>query len=210
MVIRNVHQSRSGDHDRLGFHPDCPVCGQDRLFGVLYPEPIWSRRLRVLLAAGVLAVSAGATTTSVASEPDDQQEGVVVPAPGAPSPPVGDGPSQGPGGETALPVEVDPVLTAPEADPTGEPDDAAPIEAPPADDPDGRLALGDPSAPAEDDASAADPGDVDATDTPVPPGDPAGHPRSCSSWRPRRSARARRAGTAREAAATFARAARAP
>src|SRR5215208_1783497 len=94
VVIRNVHQSGSGDHDRLGFHPDCPICGQDRLFGVLSPEPVWARRLRVLLAAGVLAVSAGATTTSVASEPDDQQEGVVVPAPGAPSQPVGDGPSQ--------------------------------------------------------------------------------------------------------------------
>ena len=69
----------------------------------------------------------GATTASVASEPDDQQEGVVVPGPGASSPPVGDGPGQGSGGETALPLEVDPVLTDPEADPTaGQPEDAAP------------------------------------------------------------------------------------
>lgn len=168
MVIRNVHQSGSGDHDRLGFHPDCPVCGQDRLFDLLSPEPIWSRRLRVLLAAGVLAVSAGATTTSVASEPDDQQEGIVVPTPGA-TPPVGDGPSQGSGGETVLPFEVDPVLTAPEADPTGQPDDAAPLEAAPVDDPDGGLALSDPNVPAEDDGSAVDLGDVDASETPVPP-----------------------------------------
>jgi hypothetical protein len=172
VVIRNVHQSGSGDHDRLGFHPDCPVCGQDRLFGVLSPEPIWSRRLSVLLAAGVLAVSVGATTTSVASEPDDQQEGIVAPTPGA-SPPVGDGPGQGAGGETALPFEVDPVPAAPDGGSTdGQPDDAAPLEAPPVDDPDGGLALRDPNAPAEDDMSAVDPGDVDATETPIPPADP--------------------------------------
>ena len=172
MAIRNVHQSGSGDHDRLGFHPDCPVCGQDRLFGVLSPEPIWSRRLRVLLAAGVLAVSAGATTTSVASEPDDQQEGIVVPTPGA-SPPVGDGPGQGAGGVTALPFEVDPVPAAPDGGSSeGQPDDPAPLEAPPVDDPDGGLALSDPNAPAEDDVSAVDPGDVDATETPIPPADP--------------------------------------
>jgi hypothetical protein len=172
VVIRNVHQSESSDHDRLGFHPDCPVCRQDRLFGVLSPEPSWARRLRVFLAAGVLAVSAGATTTSVASEPDDQQEGVVVPAPDA-SPPVGDGPGQGSSGDTALPFEVDPVLTTPEDHPTGgQPDDAAPLEAAPVNDPDGGLALSDPNTPAEDDESAVDPGDVDASDTPVPPAEP--------------------------------------
>ncbi len=172
MVIRNVHQSGSSGHDRLGFHPDCPVCRQDRLFGVLSPEPLWSRRLRVLLTAGVLAVSAGATTTSVASEPDDQQEGVEVPAPGA-SPPVADGPDQDSGRETALPFEVDPVLTAPEANPPDDqPDDAAPLEATPVDDPDRGLALSDPNVPAEDGTSAVDPGDVDASDTPVPPAEP--------------------------------------
>jgi hypothetical protein len=170
--VQNVHHSESSDHDRLGFHPDCPICRQDRLFGVLSPEPIWSRRLRVLLAAGVLAVSAGATTTSVASEPDGQQEGVVVPAPGD-SPPVGDGPTQGSGGDTALPFEVDPVLTTPEQDPEGgQPDDGAALEATPVDDPDGRLALGDPNAPPDDDSPAVDPNEVDASDTPIPPAEP--------------------------------------
>lgn len=178
MVVRKVHQSESSDHDRLGFRPDCPVCRQDRLFGVLSPEPIWSRRLRVLLAAGVLAVSVGTTTASVASEPDDQQEGVVVPGPGASSPPVGDGPGQGSGGETALPLEVDPVLTDPEADPTaGQPEDAAPIEAAPVDDPDGGLALTDPNAPAEDDAPAVDPvlpAEPTPPGTSAPPAPPSG------------------------------------
>ena len=172
MLIRHVHQSESCDHDRLGFHPDCPVCRQDRLFGVLSPEPLWSRRLGVLLAAGVLAVSAGATATSVASEPDDQREGVVVPAPGAP-PPVADGPGQSSGGETALPFEVDPVLTTPGDDSTGgQPDDAAPLEAAPVDDPDGRLALGDPTAPTGDGEAGVDPGEVDASETPPPPTEP--------------------------------------
>ena len=166
MVVRNVHQSGSDNHDRLGIHPDCPLCGQDRLFGVLSPEPIWSRRLRVLLAAGVLAVSAGA------SEPDDQQEGIVAPTPGA-SPPVGDGPGPGSGGETALPIEVDPVPAAPDGGSTdGQPDDAAPLEAPPVDDPDGGLALSDPNAPVEGDVSTGDPRDVDASETPVPPAEP--------------------------------------
>jgi hypothetical protein len=172
VVIRNDHQSESCDHDRLGFHPDCPLCRQDRLFGVLSPEPIWSRRLGALFAAGVLAVSAGATATSVASEPDGQQEGVVAPAPGS-SPPVGEGPAPGSGGDTALPFEVDPVLTTPETDPAdGQPDDAAPLEAAPVDDPDGGLALSDPNAPAEDDAPAVEPGGVDPSETPVPPAEP--------------------------------------
>src|SRR5215204_6295567 len=141
VAIPNIHQSRADDHDRLGFHPDCPVCREDRLFGALAPEPTWSRRARVLLAAGVLVLSASATATSVASEPDNQQEGVVVPDPsalppgaqagGAP-PPDGDGPGQGSGSETSLPSEVDPVLTEPESEPTGgQSEDAAPLEAVP-------------------------------------------------------------------------------
>jgi len=143
------------------------------LFGVLAPEPLWSRRLRVLLAAGVLAVSAGATTTSVASEPDDQQEGVVLPAPGAPAP-VGDGLGQGYGGETALPFEVDPVLTGPEHDSTGDQaDDAAPLEATPLEDPDAALMLSDPHSPAEGNPPDLDSGEVDPSDTPAPPAPPA-------------------------------------
>jgi hypothetical protein len=146
----SFHQSKRTDHDRLGFHPDCPACRQDRLFGVVSPRPVFSYRLRVLLATGVLALSAGAASSSVASEPDRDQEGVAVPeqgsspAPGNPSgespgqatdenatdenaggggEPPGDELGQGSSGETALPTEVGPVLGDPQDDPySGAPD----------------------------------------------------------------------------------------
>jgi hypothetical protein len=154
----NIHQSRSTNHDRLGFHPDCAVCRQDRLFAVLSPHPVVARRVRVLLATGVLAFSAGLTATSVASEPDDQQEGVVAPEGGSAVP--GDSPGPGPGGETSLPYEVDPVPDGSEQSPPEEgSDEAAPLEAEPVDDPDGRLPLSDP----------APPDDLNSEQTPVPP-----------------------------------------
>ena len=147
MPSLNIHQSKSNSHDRLGFHPDCAVCRQDRLFGVLSPHPVVARRVRVLFATGVLAFSAGLTATSVASEPDQQHEGVFVPEQ-SPAPPAGDSLGPGPGGETALPYEVDPVPDSSEPDtPEEGSDDTAPLEAEPVDDPDGRLALTDPASP---------------------------------------------------------------
>ena len=172
MASLTAHQS--GDHDRLGFHPDCPLCRQDRLFGVLSPEPLFSRRLSVLLAAGVLAFSTAATGTSVATEPDDHQEGVVLPDEGAPQPgetaggtATGDSSDelgQGSGGDTALPFEADPVPAGPQDDGGGEDsEDAAPLEMEPTADPDAGLLLSGPDTP----------GALDAGDAPVPPADPA-------------------------------------
>jgi outer membrane biosynthesis protein TonB len=181
VATRNVHQSGSSDHDRLGFHPDCPACRQDRLFGALSPRPVFSYRVRVLLATGVLALSAGAATTSVASEPDRGQEGVSVPEQGS-SPAPGDSTGenaggvqgsaddelgQGSGGETALPIEVDPLPSDPENGPSGgtpgdEADAPDPLEPQPATDPDADLGLTDPGAP---DA-------IDVEDVPVPPTEP--------------------------------------
>ena len=164
----------AGDHDRLGFHPECPVCRQDRLFGVLSPEPVFSRRLRVLLVTGVLAFSTAATGTSVATEPENQQEGVVAPEQGAPPSgnPSGDATpdgsaddlGQGSEGETALPFEVDPVPAAPQ-DGLGDDDsaDAAPLETEPIEDPDAGLLLTGPDTPAT----------LNADDSPVPPAEPA-------------------------------------
>jgi hypothetical protein len=171
VAILNVHRSKSDFHERLGFHPDCPVCRQDRLSAVLSPEPNWPRRVRALLAAGVLVLSAGATTTSVASEPDNQQEGVVVPDPGAVAPdsqPDGQEPGDqldpDAGGESTLPLEIDPRQSDP---PDGAPGDGSadtgPLEAEPLDDPDGRLSLTEPGAP----------DDLGVEVPPVPPAEPA-------------------------------------
>jgi hypothetical protein len=175
----NVHQSKSNDHDRLGFHPDCPTCRQDRLFGVLAPVPDFSRRLRVLLATGVLALSAGATSTSIASEPDHQEEGVLAPdqttppdsTPSVPSPPTsggrdtetgrpGDALGPGAGSETVLPPEVGAGLGAPESDWPEE--DGAPLETEPSQDPDLLLQVTDPAAPET----------LNSDDVPAPPTEP--------------------------------------
>jgi hypothetical protein len=75
---------------------------------------ILNRRLRAFVAAGVIALSGGATT-SVASEVDSQDEGVST-QPGA----TDDAVDGGTGPETQLPVEVDPVLGDPDQDVTPE------------------------------------------------------------------------------------------
>jgi LysM domain len=158
VAVSAVHRSRA---DR-----------EERLLVALSPVPDWGRRVRVLLAAGMLLVSAAAAGTAVASEPDGQQEGVVVPEPG---PSLPDDVDQGSTPETTLPDDVDPVLTDPQGDvpqggsgpsPGGSgdgSDDSGPIEAEPVDDPDGGLLLTDPS----------EPGGPDSGSVPVSPTEPA-------------------------------------
>jgi hypothetical protein len=169
----NVHQSKSGDHHRLGFHPDCSTYRRDRLFGVFAPEPVLSHRVRVFLVTGVLALSAGAATTSVASEPDSHQEGPSVPEQGgspAPDDSADESPDQSNQGDaggdtdTALPFEVAPVVSPPDDDgsadaPEGGPDEPAPLEAQPTPDTDGELGLTEPNAPDT----------INADDVPAPP-----------------------------------------
>jgi hypothetical protein len=76
-----------------------------------------NRRLRALVAAGVIALSGGATATSVASEADDQEEGVST----QPALPIDEVDGEV---ETPLPVEVDPDLVL------GDPDQDATTELP--------------------------------------------------------------------------------
>ena len=139
MPRRNLHQSETQPHARLGFHPDCPVCRQDRLFGALCPEPAVGLRVRALLATGVLALSAGLTSTSVAYEPDQQQEGVVLTGPSSPdlsSPGIDD-----PGSDDVGTSEDTTLTDILASDPPGDgvaddPDaDSGPVEANPPDDP---------------------------------------------------------------------------
>ena len=126
------------------FIPDCPVCRQDRLSAALSPDPALSLRVRALLATGVLALSAGLTSTSVALEPDQQQEGIVSPGTGAPSTDQGtpgandpstDDLGPGAGQDTALTDSLPSLDTQPGGSGSEPDSDAGPVEAEPLDDP---------------------------------------------------------------------------
>jgi hypothetical protein len=133
-----AHLLEAGDHGRLGFHPRCPVCRKERLFGSLSSEPLISRRVQAALATGVLAFSAAAPGAAVAAVPDRQKEGVAAPGPRS-----GgnlDSPDFDPGGETALPFEVAPTPTSPvvggDSEDTG---DGPPVDSDPVVDLDAHL-----------------------------------------------------------------------
>jgi hypothetical protein len=75
MASLTAHLVESGGHGRLGFHPSCPVCCRERLFGSLASDPVVSRRAQAALASGVLALSAVGPPVAMAQEPDQQLEG---------------------------------------------------------------------------------------------------------------------------------------
>ena len=166
-----LHESNSTNHDRLGFHPECPTCRQDRLFGALSPEPVFSRRFKALLATGVLAFCAGVTATSVAYEPDHQQEGGMLPEQGAPS--STDDLGRDSGGDTVLPFELRTTPDSPQDSERKDSEDSAPLEAEPLDDPDGRLSLTSPDPPdANEEAAPVPPTEVAPPVAPTPQGQP--------------------------------------
>jgi hypothetical protein len=168
MSSLTAHLLKAGDHGRLGFHPRCPVCRRERLFGRLSSEPVLSRRVQAALATGVLALSAAAPGALAASGPDRQREGAAA----ARQPPAHgtehatgdaiDDPGFDPGGETALPFSAGPEEPTP-ADDDEVADDAGPAETEPVDDPAARV-----SAPDEPDRQASP-----LEGAPVPPTDAA-------------------------------------
>jgi LysM domain len=125
MASLSAHLRQPGDHGRLAFHPECPVCRRERLVGTLSREPLVSRRAQALLSAGVLAIATGTPTAALAARPDQEREGTAVPGQ------VGD-PASNPdfdaGGEsTDLPFDVG----TPEIPSSPGPDDddgTAPVE----------------------------------------------------------------------------------
>jgi LysM domain len=153
-----AHLLEPGDHGRLGFHPRCPVCRKERLFGSLSSEPLVSRRVQAALATGVLALSVAAPGAAAAAGPDRQREGAA-----APEQRRGDidAPDFDPGGETALPFEVAPSPTSPVVG-GGSQDsgDGPPVESDPVVDLDARLLA--PTKPATQPPATQ-------TDAPVPP-----------------------------------------
>src|SRR5215208_3535431 len=71
-----AHFRDDGPHDRLPFHPSCPICRQTRLSGALDAGGLMSMRAQALLTAGVMAASTTApVTVAFAAEPDQQQDG---------------------------------------------------------------------------------------------------------------------------------------
>jgi hypothetical protein len=132
----------SGGHGRLGFHPSCPVCCRERLFGSLASNPVVSRRAQAALASGVLALSAAGPPVAMAQEPDQQLEGgsgAGQPEGGAE---MGSGAVDAPGSDsnagTVPPTEVVPPaapdldpLTPPEADEGSVLQDVVPVETDP-------------------------------------------------------------------------------
>jgi hypothetical protein len=169
------------------------------------PDALFSRRTQALLASGVLALSVGATGTSIAAERDRQQEGVV--APEAPRDGAGqvDDVGSGLAPDTVLPIDpvlpVDPSLPVdrPPVAPSPESDDldSAPLEHEPIRDPgadpipriqpDRRppgagsnpLALPDPSAPPVDE-------DLPLQPSESPPSAPAPAPETSNEVSPKR------------------------
>jgi len=136
MQSLTAHFREAESHDRLPFHPSCPICRQTRLSGTIPAGGIVSPRTQAVLAAGLLALPAVAPAASAfAAEQDQQQEGTAPVADSAPSDPAGN-PDFDPGGETTdLPeaVAAAPQTQAP-AD-VGD-DDAGPVEEAPAINPD--------------------------------------------------------------------------
>ena len=147
MASLTTHLRQPGDHGRLAFHPECPVCCRERLVGALPADALVSRRTQALFAAGVLALSTTAPTAVLAAEPDQEQEGAAAPEPAANGDP-GSDPDFDPGGDsTDLPFDV---AAAPDAQsaPAPEEEDSIALEQEPA---------------TNDDAPLADPGDGTGT-----------------------------------------------
>src|SRR5688572_9831724 len=120
-------------HDRLPFHPSCPICRQTRLTGTIAAGGFVSPRAQALLAAGLLAIPAVVPAAPAAAQ-DQEQEGTAALPESAPSDSAGN-PDFDPGGEAAeLPEVPAPVPVMAPAD--VDTDDTVPVEEAPATNPD--------------------------------------------------------------------------
>jgi hypothetical protein len=128
MPSLGAHLREPDSHDRLPFHPSCPICRQTRLSGRLPSDGLVSPRTQALLAAGVLAISAAAPgAVAVAAEQDQQQDGTASVGQSGPAGPA-DGSDFDPGGGgTDLPQAASAVpQTQAPADPGN--DDTGPVD----------------------------------------------------------------------------------
>ena len=161
-----AHLLEPGDHGRLRFHPSCPVCRQERLYGTLSSEPVIPRRAQALLAGGLLAIASATPAVALAQEPDRQFEGVA--APEDPGSPELDDPEFDPGGDTPLSFDTAPAPAAP--DDGVDSGDGPPLDIEPTVDLDARLApLAETDASLDDEGSAVPPAETVPPDSAAPP-----------------------------------------
>lgn len=132
MASLRAHLREIDPHGRLAFHPDCPICREERLIGAISSEGLISRRAQALIAAGVLATTGAAPATSIAAAPDQEQDGTATPQPSG-----GDNatsPNFDPGGDsTDLPFDASPAPQAQAPPDPGNPDTAPLDQEPSAD-----------------------------------------------------------------------------
>src|SRR4051812_11244603 len=207
-----AHLRETDAHDRLPFHPSCPICRQTRLSGTVASGALVSQRTQALLATSILAVSASApATAALAAENDQQHDGTAPVAQSSPSDSA-NSPDFDPGGDaTDLPDAAPPVpQTQAPVDP--DTDDAAPVEQPTATNPDDPVvdpgdgadaATPQPAAapPTATAPSAAAPGGpaTNAPSTPTAAPAPAAPAPAAAAPRPARERAARRARSGRRA-----------
>lgn len=168
MASLTAHLRRPHDHERLAFHPECPLCTEARLAGALPSTALVGRRTQALLASGVLAVATATPGAALAADPEQQVEGTPAPEQVV----TGDVPADSdfdPGGEsTDLPIDAGPAPETLDAVESGELEleqepvtqDGAPEEA---------ASPDQQPAPPTTDAGAVPPEAVSPTPTPAPP-----------------------------------------
>src|SRR5829696_7519378 len=129
-----AHFRETDAHNRLPFHPSCPICRQTRLTGTIAAGGFVSPRAQALLVAGLLAIPAVVPAAPAAAQ-DQEQEGTAAVPESAPSDSAGN-PDFDPGGEaTELPPVPAPV-TEIEAPADLGADETVPVEEAPATNPD--------------------------------------------------------------------------
>jgi hypothetical protein len=125
-----THLQDVDSHDRLPFHPSCPICRQTRLTGSVGDERLVSLRTQAMLAAGVLAVSAAAPpAAAVAAEQDQQKDGTApVTQSNGPGADDTDDTDFDPGGDTTDLPDAAPAMPATPSSPDADGVGATPME----------------------------------------------------------------------------------
>lgn len=126
-----AHLREADAHDRLPFHPSCPICRQTRLTGRLPTDNLLPPRTRAMLAASMLAVSSAAPAPAAfAAEQDQQKDGTAAVTQSTTD--SADSPDFDPGGEATDLPKAAPLAPQTQAPAEAGNDDTAPVEQTPA------------------------------------------------------------------------------